>query len=851
MKRARQQVGKVVVDDLYVHRDSIEHLDAPLRNRISALIATAPSHAREQANVIKVNCRVARISLLAYADFFEDPFPSLMESWTIADVEVRSTVYRSYAESLNPPILHRKELLLSSEHALRPAFEEITRSAEVLGLFDDTATIGFKANWLRHIASKGYQLVGTQFVPIGNDVTDLSEPSECTGTPVLRHLTALTRNVLSAPVQLLARHGLLPNDWTVFDYGCGKGDDVATLCQHRYVASGWDPFFSPDNRVEPADVVNLGFVLNVIEDEAERFEALKRAFSLAKKVMAVAVMLKTSNTSGTPYKDGVLTSRSTFQKYFLQEELRQYLAHALDEDVFLAGPGVAFVFRDKNLEQRFSTSRYRRRGLAKRLLSLPRTPKAPDNKEHIPRAPRAITEEARRTLALMWEAALDLGRIPERDEIQFVPAIEEYFGSVTKAARLLVRHFDINQLKVAAAARADDLCVFFAMQCFAKRAPYRSLEQRLRRDIKTFFGDYRSAQDAGMRLLLRASDSEELRAGCALAAELGMGWLDPERALHLPLSVVDRLPPVLRAYVGCGLLVYGNVGDAQLAKIHAFSGKLTLTEYEEFDTAPLPRLVKRAKINIRKQDYEVFEYGGRYEKPLLYFKSRYLNEEYSNYSEQEAFDRALERLEPFDAGAYGASASDLAERLELHRWLIDGFVLRRSDSIPSLDQPCGKRFRYRDLIECGETQHRLRMPNMPVRPETYNALHDLATTILDPVVEYFGPIRLTYGFSSRDLSRQIPSRIAPRLDQHAAYEFDGQGKMICPRGGAACDFIVDDEDMEEVARWIMANLPFDRLYYYGNDRPIHVSYAEAPEGLAYEMKAATNGRRLPRPFRSR
>ena len=851
MKHARQQVGKLVVDDLYVHCDSIEYLDAPLRSRIATLIATAPPHAREQANVIKVNCRVARVSLLAYADFFEDPFPSLTESWTIAEDEVRSTAYRSYAESLNPPILHRKELLLSPAHTLRGAFEEITRSAEILGLFDDTATIGFKANWVRHIANKGYQLVGTQFVPVGNDVTDSAEPAELTKAAVLRHLTALTRNVLSAPVQLLARHGLLPNEWTVFDYGCGKGDDVATLCQYGHVASGWDPFFSPENRVEPADVVNLGFVLNVIEDEAERFEALQRAFSLAKKVMAVAVMLKTSDTSGTPYRDGVLTSRNTFQKYFLQEELRQYLDHALGEDVFLIGPGVAFVFRDKDLEQRFSTNRYRRRDLAERLLSLPRPPKVPDNKKRIPGAPRAITDEARRTLELMWEAALDLGRIPERDEIRFVPAIEEHFGSVTKAAQLLERNFDINQLKAAADARADDLRVFFAMQRFAKRAPYRSLEQRLQRDIKTFFGDYRSARDAGMRLLLHAADSKAVCAACELAAERGMGWLDRERSLHLHLSVVDRLPSVLRAYVGCGLLVYGNAGDAQLAKIHALSGKLTLTEYDEFDTTPLPRLAKRAKINIRRQNYEIFEYGGRYEKPLLYFKSRYLNEEYPNYSEQEAFDRALERIELFDPEGYGVSASDLAEHLELRRWFIDGFILRRSNSVPQLDQPCGKQFHYRDLIECGETQSRLQTPNVPVRPETYNALHDLSTAILDPVVEYFGAIRLTHGFGSRELSRHIPSRIAPRLDQHAAYELDRQGNMICPRGGAACDFIVDDEDMEEVAQWIMANLPFDRLYYYGKDRPIHVSYAEVPEGMAYEMKAAANGRRLPRPLRRR
>ncbi|WP_176225067.1 hypothetical protein [Methylomagnum ishizawai] len=74
-----------------------------------------------------------------------------------------------------------------------------------------------------------------------------------------------------------------------------------------------------------------------------------------------------------------------------------------------------------------------------------------------------------------------------------------------------------------------------------------------------------------------------------------------------------------------------------------------------------------------------------------------------------------------------------------------------------------------------------------------------------------------------------------------------RGKPVCPRLGAAVDFIVEDEDMAEVARWIMANLPFDRLYFYGKERPIHVSYSAEPVGEAYEMRKV-GGRRVPRRF---
>src|SRR5262249_55078055 len=142
---------------------------------------------------------------------------------------------------------------------------------------------------------------------------------------------------------------------------------------------------------------------------------------------------------------------------------------------------------------------------------------------------------------------------------------------------------------------------------------------------------------------------------------------------------------------------------------------------------------------------------------------------------------------------------------------------------PSLNERCGKHFTFHDLITCGETQKKTGTPNIPAQPATYNALAHLATLVLDPVIDYFGPIILTYGFCSRELAKHIPGRIAPQLDQHASHELNTRGKPICKRSGAAVDFIVSDESMLEVAQWIVNQTPFDRLYFYGDKRPLHVS----------------------------
>lgn len=78
-------------------------------------------------------------------------------------------------------------------------------------------------------------------------------------------------------MQALSRHGLVRQGITFFDYGCGRGDDVRGLIANGIDATGWDPHFAGDADKRVADLVNIGFVINVIEDIDERVEALRGA----------------------------------------------------------------------------------------------------------------------------------------------------------------------------------------------------------------------------------------------------------------------------------------------------------------------------------------------------------------------------------------------------------------------------------------------------------------------------------------------------------------------------------------------------------------------------------------------
>jgi DNA phosphorothioation-associated putative methyltransferase len=99
----------------------------------------------------------------------------------------------------------------------------------------------------------------------------------------------MRRYSLSRPLALAMSHRLILPSRKVLDYGCGHGTDIRLLQKAGIPASGWDPHFRPDDPLRPADCINLGYVLNVIEDPAERAATLQNAFQLAERVLIVAV----------------------------------------------------------------------------------------------------------------------------------------------------------------------------------------------------------------------------------------------------------------------------------------------------------------------------------------------------------------------------------------------------------------------------------------------------------------------------------------------------------------------------------------------------------------------------------
>ncbi|QIA65030.1 hypothetical protein GT360_15825 [Vibrio astriarenae] len=135
-------------------------------------------------------------------------------------------------------------------------------------------------------------------------------------------------------------------------------------------------------------------------------------------------------------------------------------------------------------------------------------------------------------------------------------------------------------------------------------------------------------------------------------------------------------------------------------------------------------------------------------------------------------------------------------------------------------------------------------------PESQTYLSQLDSDILTPIEQHFGPITITYGFTSNSLLNYIrkhsPGDMCPKIDQHAAMELNTRGNRICEREGAACDFVVHgfETEMHVIANYITSHLTFDRLYFYGKDRPLHISVGPEQSRYALIRNTRSDGLRV-------
>lgn len=664
-------LGKHLPDAIYLHKTALDSAPLELVAHLARAIEMLGLGTQEW-HVVKFHRRDHKITALEYPRFFEDAYPALAHAYTI-DLEKNSFKESDYQKSGNPPILHRKETFLKPDHPSVPHFRQITEEGEKAGLYDNPRTIGFRQSWERIITRRGYVLDDAGRLKPKASVVSMSRPVSTNGAATIeRHLTAIDRDKLSAPMQALARHNYLDGNYSVFDYGCGKGDDVRELEAHGLNVSFWDPVYQPEGNKTRTDIVNLGYVINVIEDRNERDQVLRDAFKHTVKILAVSAMLASDATVSqfTPYKDGVLTKRNTFQKYYTQSELRSYIETTLKTNAIAVSPGIFFVFKDEIDEQTFLSERQHIRREWAQLTQ----------RERVTAATRFVThsllERHRELFDDFWRVCLDFGRIPANTEFEFSEHLRTVAGSHKKAFDSLVEQNGVVLFNRAQESRKGDLLVYFALGQFGKRKPYNHMPAGLQRDLKVFFGTYNEGIKEATKLLFSVGKANNISIACEEAQKiLGCGLLEGCHSFTIHRSLIDQLPPILRVYVGCATQLYGDVEGVDLVKIHMTSGKVSLMKYDDFEGKSIPEMIQRVKINLREQEIDVFDYSGPYMPHPLYLKSRFIPKGFKHYEAQIAVDRKLDDLDCLDFSGFGPTHDEFYAALSYLGLTIHEFDL--------------------------------------------------------------------------------------------------------------------------------------------------------------------------------
>ncbi|HEX5747162.1 MAG TPA: DNA phosphorothioation-associated putative methyltransferase [Archangium sp.] len=428
-----------------------------------------------------------------------------------------------------------------------------------------------------------------------------------------RHRTALARTDLSRPARLALNDGVITQSTRVLDYGCGRGGDIRRLREQGIDCDGWDPAHRPDGPRNQADVVNLGYVVNVIEDVAERAEVLRTAWSLATKVLVVAARLEVEahQIIGGCHQDGFVTRLGTFQKLYHQDELRRWIDGTLEVASVPAGPGVFYIFRDEAARQTFLASRYRRLGAAPRV-----------------RRSDELFERHKDILQPLLDFLGHQGRLPQQEELSGAQAICEAFGSIQRAFRVVRAVVDEAQWEDVQQQRTEDLLIYLALSRFSRRPRLTELSAPLQLDMRAFFTSYKAACELADALLFSAGHMPSVDRLCQQSK---IGKQTPS-ALYVHVSALDKLAPVLRIYEGCARAFIGAVESANVIKLHRGSPQVSYLSYPGFDTDPHPRLDSSLLVALQTFRIEVRHFSNSKNPPILHRKEEFVAEAYPQHA---------------------------------------------------------------------------------------------------------------------------------------------------------------------------------------------------------------------------
>ncbi|MFP4336618.1 MAG: DNA phosphorothioation-associated putative methyltransferase [Halothece sp.] len=597
----KSPVGKQLPNAFYVHLSALSSLCESLQTYEQKARSVVEKDIAE-ATLIKYSFSEPKISYLFYPDFDRAAHPPLQASLQV-DLVTFEVSYRSYHDSTNPPILHRKETFVTPDYPHYQTFVQLTQQEKALGLLTQSRYIGTLQEWEQKLRDRAVEIQGHQV--ISHQTPHQKKPK------IERHKAAIVRHQLSRPVRVALEADLFTEGTTFFDYGCGYGGDIERIREQGYESHGWDPYYSPETPLIEADIVNLGYVINVIEDTEERQNALINAWQLTRRVLIVSaqVLINDSSNRQVAYGDGVITRRNTFQKYYEQEELKTYIDQVLAVDSVPIGLGIYLVFRDGTQAETFRASRFRSHAKTPRLQKRVRR-----------------FEDYQTLLTPLMDFLTERGRLPAKGELPEEPQIKAELGGLRRAFKVILQATNQEDWNAIAQQRSEELKLYLATALLTHRPKLKDFSSTVRQDIKGLFGSFKHACAEAEAMLFSLSDQEVIAQLCR-DSKIG---LKLSKSLLVHISSLEELDPLLRLYEACASRTIGRLENVTVIQFYMNKPKIAYLSYPEFDSDPHPPLKAKMEINLGDLNVHYTEYNQN-NPPLLHEKDKLVSSEYPLY----------------------------------------------------------------------------------------------------------------------------------------------------------------------------------------------------------------------------
>lgn len=320
------RVGKQLPSDVYVHKTLVPSL-LPVAQRGIADALDLAGLTLADIDLVKLSKAKLSVSLLSYPNFWSDPFPGIVASWTV-DLGARKAVHRRYAQDYSTPILHRKEEFLAPDDPRAAPFRAVTKELERLGLFRDLSRIGHRWVWDQMLRDANVRVEGGRVLPYAERPrracpTDTNDSRDTSRAQVPRLHRAMQKKVWRSGDRN-------------YDLGGGKFERATNEVRDQSGVRNYvdDPSRSDKHnaavraemRRNPPDTVTVANVLNVICDASARSGVIAHAAAAVREGGIVGFQIYTGDLSGAGCQttDGWQEHRKAVT---YQEEIERWFGH--------------------------------------------------------------------------------------------------------------------------------------------------------------------------------------------------------------------------------------------------------------------------------------------------------------------------------------------------------------------------------------------------------------------------------------------------------------------------------------------------------------------------------------------